>query len=255
MASSTRLLVLGVVRIFQPVHGYDVRRELMSWHAEEWASVAPGSIYNALKSLTNEGLIEVVGTSQAGNRPERTSYRLTQRGDIEFRDLLRDTWWTVKMPLDPMVAAVSLMGFIARDEAVSALEARIAHITGAISHGEYAINAIDDVETPSHVREMLRLINARMGSEIEWARAFIARLKGGEYRMLNDPAWKSPAMEPRPKKSEGPFGRLPKGPPKHIQGDVRRGAADKAGKSTRPQAKRSRPGSARGPRRVRGARS
>jgi hypothetical protein len=28
MASTTRLLVLGVVRIFQPVHGYEVRREL-----------------------------------------------------------------------------------------------------------------------------------------------------------------------------------------------------------------------------------
>ena len=27
--SSTRLLVLGAVRIFQPVHGYDVRRELL----------------------------------------------------------------------------------------------------------------------------------------------------------------------------------------------------------------------------------
>lgn len=36
-----------MVRIFQPVHGYDVRRELVAWHAEEWANVAPGSIYNA----------------------------------------------------------------------------------------------------------------------------------------------------------------------------------------------------------------
>jgi len=233
MASSTRLLVLGVVRIFQPVHGYDVRRELMSWHAEEWASVAPGSIYNALKSLTHEGLLEVVGTSQSGNRPERTSYRLTQRGDVEFRDILRDTWWGVKMPLDPLVAAVSLMGFISRDEAIAALEARIAHITGAISHGEYAINAIDDIETPSHVREMLRLINARMGSEIEWSRAFIARLKAGEYRLLGDPTWKSPAMEPRPKKLEGPFGRLPKGPPKVQNGRD-------GGPPIRPRAKRSR---------------
>ena len=52
--SSTRLLVLGVVRIFQPVHGYDVRRELLSWRVDQWANVAPGSIYNALKTLTKE---------------------------------------------------------------------------------------------------------------------------------------------------------------------------------------------------------
>ena len=68
------MLVLGVVRTFQPVHGYDVRRELVSWHAEEWAQVAPGSIYNALKSLTRDGLLEMVGTDQVGGRPERTTY-------------------------------------------------------------------------------------------------------------------------------------------------------------------------------------
>ena len=62
MSSTTRLLVLGVVRLFQPVHGYEVRRELLSWRAQEWASVKPGSIYNALKTLTREGYLEVVGT-------------------------------------------------------------------------------------------------------------------------------------------------------------------------------------------------
>ena len=53
--SSTRLLVLGCVRIFQPVHGYFLRRELVSWEVDQWAHVHPGSIYNALKSLTRCG--------------------------------------------------------------------------------------------------------------------------------------------------------------------------------------------------------
>ncbi len=40
--SVTRLLVLGAVRIFQPTHGYFVRRELASWQVEEWAHLNPG---------------------------------------------------------------------------------------------------------------------------------------------------------------------------------------------------------------------
>jgi DNA-binding PadR family transcriptional regulator len=48
--STTRLLVLGVMRLFQPVHGYDVRPELLSWGADQWANVAPGSVYGAIKS-------------------------------------------------------------------------------------------------------------------------------------------------------------------------------------------------------------
>ena len=60
--SATRLLLLGTVRIFQPVHGYFVRRELLSWHAEAWAHLNPGSVYNGLRSLEREGFVEEVGT-------------------------------------------------------------------------------------------------------------------------------------------------------------------------------------------------
>ena len=198
MSSTTRLLVLGAVRIFQPVHGYDVRRELISWHAEEWASVAPGSIYNALRSLTRDGLLEVVGTKQVGSRPERTTYRLTPRGDADFQELLRETWWTVRVPLDPLIAAVSLLGFAKRDEAIAALEARIATIRGQIKQNEFTIAAVDGIETPDHVREMIRLINARIGAEIEWATKFIARLRAGEYRTLGDPGWTPAGRQPSP---------------------------------------------------------
>lgn len=188
MSKTTRLLVLGVVRIFQPVHGYDVRRELASWHAEEWASVAPGSIYNQLKSLTKEEFLEVVDTNQVGGRPERTRYRLTPRGEIEFADLLRDAWWNVRAPIDPLAAGVALISFMQRAEAISALEARIAQVEGHIAHAKYAIESIrdDDAETPAHVRELIGLLNARQGSEIEWARALIPRLKAGQYRLADD---------------------------------------------------------------------
>jgi DNA-binding PadR family transcriptional regulator len=187
MSTTTRMLVLGVVRLFQPVHGYDVRRELVSWHAEEWAQVAPGSIYNALKTLTRDGLLEVVGTDQVGGRPERTSYRLTPRGEQELTEQLRDVWWTVRMPIDPFAAGVALIPFMTRDEAIAALEARIAHVQGQLGHMEHAIQAIDDVETPGYVRELMRLLSARIGSELEWSRALIPKLRAGEYRLADDP--------------------------------------------------------------------
>lgn len=189
MSQTTRLLVLGVVRIFQPVHGYDVRRELMSWHVNEWASVAPGSIYNMLKSLTKDGVLEVVGTNQVGGRPERTTYRLTPRGEVELSELLRDTWWTVRMPIDPLAAGVSLISFMKREEAIAALEARIATIQGQLEASQIATSQIDDIETPAHVREIMRLLDARVGSEIAWARALLVRLRAGEYRLLGDPKW------------------------------------------------------------------
>ena len=193
MSSTTRLLVLGVVRIFQPVHGYDLKRELVSWHVEEWASLATGSIYSQLKTLVKEGMLETVGKDQVGGKPERTLYKITPRGEIELSEILRETLWQWRMPTDPLVAVISLMGLIKRDELIAGLEARQAIIAGGVAHAEYAINAIDDIETPAHVREMLRLINARVSAEIGWSKAFVERLKKGEYRTAGDPPW-HPAM-------------------------------------------------------------
>jgi DNA-binding PadR family transcriptional regulator len=189
VSSTTRLLVLGVVGMFQPVHGYDVRRELVSWHAEDWANVAPGSIYNALKSATKDGLLEIVGTKQIGSRPERTTYKLTAAGEAELDELLRATLWTVRAPVDPLVAALSLLGFIDRQELISALDARAAKIKADLERAEFVIAAIDDVETPDHVREMMRLLGARVSAELAWGRAFKARLHAGEYHTLGDPKW------------------------------------------------------------------
>ncbi len=79
-------MILGLVRWMQPVHGYDVRRELLSWSADKWANVQPGSIYHALRKLTEEGLLREVATEQVGARPARTTYAVTAQGRGRVRD-------------------------------------------------------------------------------------------------------------------------------------------------------------------------
>jgi DNA-binding PadR family transcriptional regulator len=202
--SSTRLLVLGVVRIFQPVHGYDVRRELITWHAHEWGNVAPGSIYNALKSLTRDGMLEIVGTGAVGGRPERTSYKLTTDGEKEFQELVRTTFWEVRDPVDPLMAAIPFMWTMRRDELIAALKHRVAHIRGKLIADQFSIDQYDDPVSRDQVREMIKLGSVRIGAEIAWAEALIAKLERGEYTFEAErkkPA--APAAAPRAKKKRG----------------------------------------------------
>jgi DNA-binding PadR family transcriptional regulator len=189
--SSTRLLVLGCVRIFQPVHGYDVRRELVSWHAHEWANVAPGSVYSALKTLVKDGSLEVVGTKQVGGRPERTQYKLTLRGEAEHADLLRAAWWNIQPITDPLMAGISFLGFMPRAEAIAALEHRAAQIKAQLKQLDFLIastvsSPATAAENPDHVREMLRLSAARYSAELDWGKSFMARLRAGEYETAED---------------------------------------------------------------------
>src|SRR6476646_9117395 len=105
----------------QPVHGYEVRRELLTWRLEELANVKPGSIYSAIRTLEKDGCMAVDAQESGDRRPERTTYVLTGEGEKEFQLLLRQYWWTVTEAPEPLVPALCLMLFLPREELVAAL--------------------------------------------------------------------------------------------------------------------------------------
>jgi DNA-binding PadR family transcriptional regulator len=135
------MMILGLVSWRQPVHGYDVRRELLSWRADEWASIHPGSIYHALKRLTAEGLLREVATERVGSRPARTTYEITPKGRDEFDTLLRKHWWEWESPADPFQAALAFLPALPPPEAAAALRARADVLRGTAKFYRSAIEA------------------------------------------------------------------------------------------------------------------
>jgi DNA-binding PadR family transcriptional regulator len=193
--SATRLLLLGTVRIFQPVHGYFVRRELLSWHADAWANLNPGSVYNGLRSLARDGFVEEVETEAHGGRPARTTYRLTVDGQTEFLRLLRNSLWNVSLEFADLMAAWSFAWALKREEVIAALEARIEQVEASARATEFAIEDIPGYPgTPDTVAEHYRLAQARLDGEAAWARQLLERLRGGQYWFEGepDPPWSAP---------------------------------------------------------------
>ena len=194
---ATRLMLLGTVRIFQPVHGYLVRRELLSWHADAWANLNPGSIYNGLRSLAREGFVEEVGTEAQGGRPARTTYRLTGDGETEFLQLLRDALWNVStFETADLLAAWSFAPALKREEVIAALEHRVEQIEASAQAAHFAIDDIAvNPTTPDTVAEHYRLSQARLDGEAAWARQVVERLRAGEYWFAGepDPPWNTPS--------------------------------------------------------------
>jgi DNA-binding PadR family transcriptional regulator len=180
------MLILGVVRIFQPVHGYDVRRELLSWHADEWANVAPGSIYHALKKLADEGLLHEVATEQVGARPARTTYEITAKGEGEFQDLLRRHWWEYRPPIDPFTAAFVFLPALSRREGAMALRHR-AQLLRVFTQGvELRMENDVDWEHAPHVAELFKLMQGHARVEADWCDGVADRLERGELQSADD---------------------------------------------------------------------
>ncbi|MFF0099985.1 PadR family transcriptional regulator [Micromonospora sp. NPDC005257] len=174
------MMILGLVRWMQPVHGYDVRRELLSWSADKWANVQPGSIYHALRKLTDEGLLRTVSVEQVGARPARTTYEVTPKGEDEFETLLRAQWWQVHESPDPFVAAFSFLPAMPREEAAAALRNRANLLRAGVESMRASLDS-DWVRTrkPVHVGWMFELWLARAEAETAWCERIAERIESG----------------------------------------------------------------------------
>ncbi|WP_406075740.1 PadR family transcriptional regulator [Micromonospora sp. NBC_01638] len=174
------MMILGLVRWMQPVHGYDVRRELLSWNADKWANVQPGSIYHALRKLTEEGLLRAVATEQVGARPARTTYEVTPVGEDEFQTLLRSFWWGLSEPLDPFSAAFSFLPALPRSEAAAALRNRANLLRASIESMRASLESDWMRNTkPVHVGWMFELWSARAEAEMGWCEQIATRIDSG----------------------------------------------------------------------------
>jgi DNA-binding PadR family transcriptional regulator len=179
--STTRLLLLGAVRIFQPVHGYLLRRELLSWHVEDWAHVKPGSVYSGLRTLAAHGLVEELPG-------DPVSYRLAPEGEVEYQRLLSQALRQPE-PGDPsrLLAGLCFIATLPREEVREALRAR-ALILEATTSG--MASAIRGVETsrmaPASTAELFHVIARWTEGERAWVGDLCARIDAGYYRFAGE---------------------------------------------------------------------
>ncbi|MBB3663668.1 MULTISPECIES: PadR family transcriptional regulator [Prauserella salsuginis group] len=189
--SATRLLVLGVVRMHGGsggAHGYQVRRELLSWSADKWANVQPGSIYHALKKLALEGLLEQVETPQ-GKGPDRLAYTLTDAGEHAFQQELQQRIADVAddaANASGFAAALVFLTCLPRQLALDLLDYRLVQLDGQRKNVATVLEKGTDWGQPAHVNELYRLWLAHCDADISWTTDLVARLRAGEYVMADD---------------------------------------------------------------------
>ncbi len=182
--SAVRLLVLGVIRLRQPTYGYAVRQELLSWRAEEWTNVKPGSIHHALKQLTREGRLRALGTEASDLGPGRTLFELTPDGEQEFFRLLENALGSVDM--EELGAGIALMDALPRARVIELLTAQRRHTT-EIRDGLLAMmpEFPGRYEAP-HSPDLLELWSGVFAGFTDWTGRLVERLEAGEYRMADD---------------------------------------------------------------------
>src|SRR5690625_5147481 len=109
----------------RPMHPYEMYQLLLERHEDRVVKVRPGSLYHVVERLEQRGLVEATGTERAGNRPERTTYAITETGgstlvtwiDESLREPVNE------YPIFPL--ALSESHNLSASEAIAAIEKRI----------------------------------------------------------------------------------------------------------------------------------
>jgi DNA-binding PadR family transcriptional regulator len=180
--STTRLLLLGAVRIFQPVHGYLLRRELLTWQVQDWAHLNPGSIYSGLRTLAKRGLLEET-------EGDPVSYRLTADGEVEYQRLLSSALRQPE-PGDPsrLLGGLCFFTTLPREEVREALRARDLVLEAMVSGTDSAARGVQTSRmAPASTVELFRVTGAWVTGERAWVRDVCARIDAGHYRFAGDP--------------------------------------------------------------------
>lgn len=191
------------MRIFQPAHGYLVRRELLSWQADQWAHLNPGSVYNALRTLSRDGLLATddepgpEAPTPSGSPAGKVRYRLTDDGETEFQRLVRVALWELH-PYEPewLLAGMSFWWALSRQEVLDALAARRTQLEGRGVATEYAAKAVGQSPfKPESVVEHFLLHIEQLRGELAWVDATRERLAGGAYWFQGEPGQQIPAVD------------------------------------------------------------
>ena len=114
--NTNRLLILGMLSGWGPMHGHQIRQQAQLINAEAWSEVRVGSLYSALNRMRDEELIEPVRTEREGNLPTRTIYEITPAGERELYILLDRGLRGVDLGKDSFNMALSMGSSLPQEE-------------------------------------------------------------------------------------------------------------------------------------------
>jgi DNA-binding PadR family transcriptional regulator len=184
----TRLLLLAAVALFEPVNGYQIRRELLSWRVDEWAHINPGSIYTGLATLARRGHL-VRHDLRDGGR-DVAVYELTASGREELEALFCGAVRTVDLhsPLGFHVA-LSMLPLFPRDRVLQHLEARGKALQERLEELAGARRRAGE-DAPPHVDRMVDLWYEHARTESRWLTAVVEEIRTGALSFAGEPmAW------------------------------------------------------------------
>ncbi|WP_174185034.1 PadR family transcriptional regulator [Nocardia barduliensis] len=179
--SSVTPLAIAVLALLEerPMHPYEMFQTLIARREDKLVKVRPGSLYHTVSRLADQELVRAEGVDRAGNRPERTTYRITGRG----RDALRNRIAEIvrrpvpEYPIFPV--ALGEMHNLPKPEALALLRERIGVLRAELADTDMLSAWAGEHAVPRRYWIALPYLRAMLAAELTWVEEFTAELDSG----------------------------------------------------------------------------
>ena len=166
--TSLGISVLALLRQ-RPMHGYEMFQTLTARHADRVLKVRPGSLYHVVNRLAEDKLIRATGTARNGNRPERTTYELTDAGVEALTARLRDLVAGPVNEFERFVVGLAEIQHLDTASAREALGRRISALERSVSE----LRGLRDAGASAGDQAALDYLLATTAAKLDWLVRYI----------------------------------------------------------------------------------
>jgi len=177
-----------------PMHPYRMQRLIKDRGKDQVINVEQrASLYQTINQLLREELITPWETAQDEGFPERTVYKLTDKGHETAVDWLREMLSTPAQEFPEFPAAISLLPLLTVEDAIEQMEAREKRLREQITAIEGELQTVSLPRLFLLESEYLRLM---LETELKWVRSVISDLQSGQLNWNQE--WMHPFIPPDP---------------------------------------------------------
>jgi len=175
---------LGVVTLAllaeRSMHPYEMYQLLVTRNQDKTVKLRPGTLYHAINWLDQAGFVVATGTEREGNRPERTTYAITDQGRAALRRSVVSMLTEPQEEFPEFTVAMGEAHTLPRDEVVSALRERAAVIEAESVRGAAMLARHDQSGLPRRYLLGGEFALNRAQADLAWLNSVLADIESGE---------------------------------------------------------------------------
>ena len=172
------VMVLALLRE-SDMHPYEMVRLLRARHDDRLLTITNGTLYHTVARLQKAGLLDEIGVDREGNRPERTTYTLTDAGRVTVTAWVQRELPRIDRETDFRIALAEAHN-LERPDVIALLRERRAALVDEHALHRHDLAKAHGRGVPAQVLVEVEREEVLLDAELRWLDTLLARLDGDD---------------------------------------------------------------------------